>query len=343
MTILRGCLPAQNRNFSGFSPLSVIAIGLALMVGGLLRAEEAPSAKPGQGFRAILARQNRERLRAVAEYIARQPDAADAAQAREWIFESALADGLEADALPVAEAFLKQPPADPAATQQAQQVLCLGLAKSGRLADAVAQFETAIKGVRFQAANRTFDFAQTLATQARLAGEFDVSREIYERVAAAFPLSPQIGSIAESKIAKLELIGQPAPRIGANDLEGKRVDWEEYAGKVVLVDFWATNCPPCLAEFPNMQRLYREFHEKGFEIVGISLDESPELVDEFRKKANIPWRMVMNESPEGSIGKRFKLTTIPALYFVDRAGKVAQLDMRGDDMRVTIERLLEKK
>lgn len=343
MTFHRGWIFAHHRNSLSFCLPALFAIGMSLSTGCLLRAEERPSVKTDQGFKAILARQNRERLKAVADYIIRQPDADDVAQARQWIFEAALQDGLEADALPAAEAYLKQPSADPAATQQAQQVLCLGLAKSGRLADAVTQFEASLKGVRFQAANRTFDFAQALATQARLAGEFGVSRDVYERVAAAFPLSPQIGSIAESKIAKLELIGQPAPRIGANDLEGKRVDWEEYAGKVVLVDFWATNCPPCLAEFPNMQRLYREFHAKGFEILGVSLDESPEAVDEFRKKTNLPWRMVMNESPEGAIGKRFRLTAIPALYFVDRTGKVAQLDMRGDDMRVTIERLLEKK
>lgn len=333
------CLPSLRIAPAAVLFLSLL-VGRSTTVDRTLQAAEPPA---GASFSGILDHQNKERLRAVVAYTTSNPDAPDVDRALQWIFETARTDGLEAEALPAAEAFLKRPDPDPAVMQTARQVLCLGLARTGRLGDALDQFDQSLRGVRFQAANRTFDFAQSLAAQARLAGEFNASREVYERVAAAFPLSPQIGEIAAAKIAKLDLIGQPAPRIGASDLKGKRVDWDDYAGKVVLVDFWATNCPPCLAEFPNMLQVYQDLHPKGFEILGISLDESPDIVEAFRQQVKLPWRMVMNESPEGAIGKRFKLTTIPALYFIDQKGNVAQLDMRGPDLRTTVERLLEGK
>ena len=109
---------------------------------------------------------------------------------------------------------------------------------------------------------------------------------------------------------------------------------------MVLVDFWATNCPPCLAEFPNLKQLYREYHDQGFDIVGISLDETAEIVDAFRTRNQLPWRMAMNAAPEGPVGPRFKVVTIPSLYLVDRKGNVAQLDVKGNDLRKTVARLL---
>jgi thiol-disulfide isomerase/thioredoxin len=111
---------------------------------------------------------------------------------------------------------------------------------------------------------------------------------------------------------------------------------------VVLVDFWATNCAPCLAEFPNLKQLYKDLHEKGLEIVGVSFDDGPDTVQAFVARAKLPWRMVMNESAEGQIATRYNTRTIPALFLIDRKGSVAQVDVRGNDLRTVIEKLLEK-
>jgi thiol-disulfide isomerase/thioredoxin len=111
---------------------------------------------------------------------------------------------------------------------------------------------------------------------------------------------------------------------------------------VVLVDFWATNCAPCLAEFPNFQQLDKEHHEKGLEIVGVSFDDGPETVQAYLSRAKLPWRVVMNESPEGLISQRFKTRTIPALFVVDRKGQISQVDVRGIDLRVVVEKLLKE-
>jgi peroxiredoxin len=301
--------------------------------------DDAPAAT---GFRALLEKHQREALRSVSDYIARNPEADDAEQAALWMFETALGQGFEAEAVEPAEQFLKRRGLDQASISLAQQALAVGLARTGKRAEAMATFDSFLKGVRFQSPFRSLDLAGALAAQARIAGDLAASREIYERVSGAFPLNAQIGEIIEGRIARQQLIGQPAPRIAANDTEGKRVDIGDLAGKIVLVDFWATNCAPCLAEFPNLRQLYKDFHEKGLEIVGVSFDDGPDTVQAFVARAKLPWRMVMNESAEGQIAPRYNTRTIPALFLVDRKGNVAQVDVRGNDLRAVVEKLLDK-
>lgn len=298
------------------------------------------SAPPASGFRALLDKHQREALRGVADYISGNPDADDAEQAALWMFETATAQGLESEVLATAEQFLKRPDLDPAAVSLARQALCVGLARSGKRAAAADVFDSYLKGARFQSPFRALDLAGILAAQARIAGDLAGSREIYERIAAAFPLNAQIGEIIEGRIARQTLIGQPAPRIAANDLDGKRVDIGDFAGKVLLVDFWATNCAPCLAEFPNLKELHRQYHEQGFEILGVSFDPGPDAVQAFLARTKLPWRIVMDENPEGMVSQRFKTRTIPALFLVDRKGTVSQVDVRGNDLRGVIEKLI---
>jgi thiol-disulfide isomerase/thioredoxin len=293
------------------------------------------------GFRGIVETQQRDMLRQVADYITAHPDADDLEQAAVWMFETANANGLEADVVNVAEEFLKRRNLDQASISQAQQALCLGLARSGKRGEAAIVFDSYVRGMRFQSPFRTLDLASSLSAVARLDGDLAGSREILERVSSAYPLNAQIGEIIEGRIARQELIGQPVPRFGTADLEGKPVDSANYANRVVLVDFWATNCAPCIAEFPNLKQIYKDFHEQGFDIVGISFDDNPATADAYRSRAKLPWRMAMNESAEGQVSSRFKVRTIPALFLIDRNGKVAQVDIRGQDLRTAIAKLMK--
>jgi len=306
-----------------------------------LAADPAVS-KSATGFRALVDKHQREALLGVADYLARHAEADDAEAAAQWLFETAVAQGLEAEVVAPAEEFLKRRGLDQPSISLAQQALCVGLARTGKRAEALAVFDAFLKGVRFQSPFRSLDLAGSLAAQARITGDLAAARAIYERVAAAYPLNTQITEIVEGRIARQELIGQPAPRLAAGDIEGKRIDLADYAGKVVLVDFWATNCAPCLAEFPNLKQLYKEHHENGFEIVGVSFDEGPETVQAYLARAKLPWRMVMNESSEGQISRRFKTRTIPALFLIDRKGQIAQVDVRGNDLRIVVEKLLKE-
>lgn len=292
------------------------------------------------GFRALLDKQQRETLAKVGEYVRTHPEADDVEQASAWMFETAIALGLEADVVAPAEQFLRRQGLDQASVSVAQQALCVGLARVGKRDEALAVFDAYLKGVRFQTAFRTLDVASSLSAQFRLAGDLAGSRDVFERVAAANPLNAQLNEIVRGRIARQELIGQPAPRIPGKDTEGKPIDTADYAGKVVLVDFWATTCAPCLAEFPNLRQIYKDLREKGLEIIGVSFDESADTAEAFRARAKLPWRMVLDETQEGTVSRRFNTRTIPALFLVDRKGNIAQVDIRGNDLRTVIETLL---
>lgn len=321
----------------------LLVLGLALA--GVFECNRAARAgEPAAataGFRTLLDQRQRETLQAVADYIAKNPQADDVDQAYAWMFETASASGLEAEVVMAAEKFLARRDLDPSSRQLAQAALCVGLARTGKLDASLSEFGAYLTGARFRSPFQTLDLASSLAAQARIAGNINASREIYERVASAYPFNAQITEIIEGRIARQEQIGKPVPRVVANDVQGKPFDLATLGGQVVLVDFWATNCAPCLAEFPNLRQLYKEYGGRGFEIVGVSFDDSPDTVETFRTRAKLPWRMVMNESSQGKISERFLTRTIPALFLVDKQGKIAQVDVRGTDLRVVVERLLK--
>lgn len=320
-----------------FTALAVAAAALSLRPDTVHSDEPSKSAT----FRGLLEQRQRETIRAVSEYIAGNPQADDVDAAYAWIFETAGANGLEAEAAPLAEGFLSRRDLDPASRQLAQSTLCLGLARSGKLDAALAEFGAYLQGARFGSPFKSLDLASGLAAQARVAGHLDASKAIYERVSSAYPLNAQIGEIIEGRIARQELIGKPAPAVSATDTQGKPFELAGLSGQVVLVDFWATNCAPCLAEFPNLKQIYQDHHSKGFEIVGVSFDDGAEIVEAYRTRAKLAWPMVMNESPAGRISDRFRTRTIPALFVIDKQGQVAQVDVRGPDLRLVIEKLLK--
>jgi thiol-disulfide isomerase/thioredoxin len=316
-------------------------VSLALLLAAIALHPLRAAPPPAAGFQTLVEKHQKETMQAVQKYLAENPDADDADQASLWLLESASQWGHESEVVSEAEAFLLRRDLDPASMALAQQVLAVGLARSGKLGEAATVYKAYLRGARFQSPFRALDFAAALTAQARIAGDLATSRNLYERLAATFPLHQQVGEIVEARLARQELIGQPTPPLSARDLEGRRLAADEFRGKVLLVDFWATNCGPCLAEFPNLKQLYRKYNRQGFEIVGVSFDESPRIVEAFRERARLPWRMVMNQSPEGTLSRAYRTETIPALFLVDRKGNIAEVDVRGHDLRRVVEKLVQ--
>jgi thiol-disulfide isomerase/thioredoxin len=95
---------------------------------------------------------------------------------------------------------------------------------------------------------------------------------------------------------------------------------EQYRGKVVLLDFWASWCGPCREAFPWLNAMHRKYQSLGLEIIGVNLDEERSLADQFLTKT--PADFAIQYDPEGDLAKRYKLQGMPASYLIDRDGKL---------------------
>ncbi len=143
---------------------------------------------------------------------------------------------------------------------------------------------------------------------------------------------------------RMALPGNPI-EVGGTLLDGSQFDWASYRGKVVLVDFWATWCGPCQAEIPNVLKLYKAYHDKGFDVVGISLDEKPEQAEAYVKKAGIPWVTLFNQDEtqrgwEHPLATYYGITGIPRAILVDQAGNVVSMKARGKNLEIELRKLL---
>jgi cytochrome c biogenesis protein CcmG/thiol:disulfide interchange protein DsbE len=113
-----------------------------------------------------------------------------------------------------------------------------------------------------------------------------------------------------------------APDFTLKDLYGKQVSLSGFKGKVVLLEFWATWCPPCQASVPGIERLYKSYAGKGLVVLGVSLDEGGwDSVKGFAKESGITYPVLQGD--EDVTGK-YMIRSIPALFLVDKDGMIAK-------------------
>ena len=121
-----------------------------------------------------------------------------------------------------------------------------------------------------------------------------------------------------------------APDFTARRSDGTDVKLSELRGKVVLVDFWATWCGPCVAEMPNVKKLYAKHGGPQFEIVGVSLDRSRAEMDAFLKAQGITWPQSFDgKAWENAVARQYGVASIPTTLLLDREGRVAKVGIRG--------------
>jgi thiol-disulfide isomerase/thioredoxin len=113
-------------------------------------------------------------------------------------------------------------------------------------------------------------------------------------------------------------------------VDGREVDVSKLQGKVVLIDFWATWCGPCVAELPNVIKAYKELHPKGFEIVGISLDSDKAELKSFVKEKGMEWPQYFDgKGWENEISSKYGVSSIPAMWLLNKKGMVVSTNARG--------------
>jgi thiol-disulfide isomerase/thioredoxin len=134
-------------------------------------------------------------------------------------------------------------------------------------------------------------------------------------------------------------VGQPLD-IKFQSIDGKAVDLSAMKGKVVLVDFWATWCGPCVGEIPHVKAAYEKLHSKGFEIVGISLDSDKGRLEAFVKEKGMTWPQFFDgKGWKNEISTKFGIHSIPAMWLVDKKGKLVDKNGR-QDLAAKVEKLL---
>ncbi|MFY9150679.1 MAG: TlpA disulfide reductase family protein [Prolixibacteraceae bacterium] len=132
---------------------------------------------------------------------------------------------------------------------------------------------------------------------------------------------------------KKTAIGVVAPDFTMNDPEGKPVQLSSLRGKVVMIDFWASWCGPCRQENPNVVKLYDQYHSKGFEILGVSLDRSKDDWINAIKDDNLKWIHVSDlQYWQNATARLYGVNAIPQTYLLDQDGKIIAKGLRSEEL-----------
>lgn len=157
-------------------------------------------------------------------------------------------------------------------------------------------------------------------------------------------------SLAKNLEQKLENasatdIGSKAPDFTAPTPEGEELALSDVLGKVTVVDFWAAWCKPCRVENPNVVKIYEKYHDKGLEIVGVSLDRPGQREKWLQaiEEDKLPWHQVSNlKFWNDPVAKLYNIRAIPATFILDEEGVIVARDLRGQDLEDKIAALLEE-
>lgn len=165
-------------------------------------------------------------------------------------------------------------------------------------------------------------------------GDFETTESLLAKVRAEDPpeeikqVLTQVSDLLAKEKEKREMVGETL-ELQFTAMDGSEIDLADYRGRVVLLDFWATWCDPCVAGLPAVMDVYGEFHDQGFEILGISFDEDKEKLRQFLEAQDIPWPQYFDgQGWNNEIGQRFGVSVLPTMWLVDKAGKLRDLDAR---------------
>ena len=249
--------------------------------------------------------------------------------------------------------------------QKVQAKVEAGKNSEADFADELKTFDQLIASDK---ATNTEEAAEVACTKGMLYAEvlrnLDKAAETFQQAATNYPetkfgkgaekLVAQVAAInAELKMQDEEMkqqkarfpIGEPLSDFAEKDLDGKPLSIAAFKGKVVLVDFWATWCPPCVLEVPNVIATYQKHHREGFEVIGVTSDDDRDTLNKFIKKHDgMVWPQYFDgQGSKNKLAVKYGVQLIPFAVLLNRDGKVITTDVRGEKLEPAVSAALAKK
>ena len=240
-------------------------------------------------------------------------------------------------------------PGDPV-SDQAQMALGQLQIRMGKAAEAIVTFRAVADHavdpqVKLPA---QFMLAQALA----LSGQMEVAKAKLQELSALATTGQsaeekKVGETAKQALAQLSredavAVGARPPAFTAKDLSGASHSPEQYKGKVLLIDFWATWCGPCRAELPAVKAVYEKYRDQGLVVLGVNLDENKELVKRFVAAEGMTWPQLFDgKGWRNEIAQLYGVTAIPRAILIDREGTIRHAAIRGHELDAAVAELVK--
>lgn len=174
-------------------------------------------------------------------------------------------------------------------------------------------------------------------------------KPIYDKMGPA-PKATEMGQkvetylnqmLANEKAMEATEVGKTAPDFSAATPNGKTLSLNQAKGKVTIIDFWASWCGPCRKENPNVVAMYNELHDKGLNIIGVSLDKDDAKWKGAIEKDNLTWQHISNlQGWDEPIAVQYGVTSIPATVILDKNGVIVARNLRGEELKAKVKELL---
>ncbi|MBK1855934.1 TlpA family protein disulfide reductase [Verrucomicrobiaceae bacterium 5K15] len=243
------------------------------------------------------------------------------------------------------EAYLKENP-DAEDKSRAHQALLVSYNTTGETQKSIGIFQEKFDALGSGAEVPTMALYSTTNSLCNLMLKAGMKKEAGAVVAQAIekatgnPKEAQLKQAFQTLQGRLNKPGKgDTMAMKFTSVQGEEIDLAAMKGKVVLIDFWATWCGPCIAELPHVMKTYEKYHEQGFEVIGISLDKKSDRakLEAFIEKRKMPWPQHFEEEQSGNrFAIEYGITSIPATFLIGKDGTIVATNLRGEALEKTV-------